>query len=236
MPADDVLKIPFSKRALDLALSSVALPLLAPVFLVVAILIKLSAPGPVFYKAMRAGYKGRPFGAWKFRSMHAGSDRHGAVTARNDPRVFAAGRILRAFKIDELPQLWNIVRGEMSIVGPRPEDVGIAAACYTPRQRKVLEVAPGLTGIPQVRFFPDLGAIDCEGMDPQQHYREVVLPLRLELDLEYVRRQSLWYDLYLIAATIFLILFKSWYVVLVGTRPIPVAKLKSLLSQAESGQ
>ncbi len=227
MAAEDRLKIPISKRALDLALCSIALALLSPLFLIVALLIKLSSPGPVFYKARRAGYKGRPFSAFKFRSMHLGSDRHGAITAQNDPRVFAVGRLLRTFKIDELPQLWNILRGEMSIVGPRPEDVEIAATCYTPRQRKVLEAAPGLTGIPQVRFFPDLGAVDTEGMDPQEHYRQVVLPLRLELDLEYVRRQSFLSDLYLIAATVFLIVFKSVYVAFAGTRTIRLEELRS---------
>jgi lipopolysaccharide/colanic/teichoic acid biosynthesis glycosyltransferase len=97
----------------------------------------------------------------------------------------------------------------MSIVGPRPEEIGIVEQCYTPRQRQVLNVAPGLTGLPQVRFFPELSIIDPGGMDPQEHYRKVTLPMRLEMDMEYIRRRSLWLDIKLIAQTVWLILSQS---------------------------
>jgi lipopolysaccharide/colanic/teichoic acid biosynthesis glycosyltransferase len=154
--------------------------------------------------------------------MHLHSDRHGSFTAKNDTRVFPVGRLLRLFKIDELPQILNILHGEMSIVGPRPEDIDTVEKCYTAEQRKVLEVAPGLTGFPQVRFFPELSMIDPAGMDPQEHYRRVILPMRLEMDLEYVRRQSVWLDLYLIGATMFLIAFKSWWVLIFGQKTLRV--------------
>jgi len=217
---EDRLRIPSAKRALDLILCSLALVFLGPLMLLVAALIKLSSRGPVFYHAMRAGYKGRPFAELKFRTMHLNADRHGSFTAKDDPRVFPVGRLLRLFKIDEMPQVLNILRGEMSIVGPRPEDTDTVEKCYSAEQRKVLDVAPGLTGFPQVRFFPELSMIDPGGMDPQEHYRRVILPMRLEMDLEYVRRQALGLDLYLIAYTIFLIAFKSWCVLLAGQKTV----------------
>lgn len=219
---EDRLRIPPAKRALDLILCSLALVFLGPLMLLVAALIKLSSHGPVFYHAMRAGYKGRPFAELKFRTMHLNADRHGSFTAKDDPRVFPVGRFLRLFKIDEMPQILNILRGEMSIVGPRPEDTDTVEKCYNAEQRKVLDVAPGLTGFPQVRFFPELSMIDPGGMDPQEHYRRVILPMRLEMDLEYVRRRSLWLDIYLIGYTIFLIAFKSWWVLLVGQKTVSI--------------
>lgn len=214
--------IPASKRALDLAICAFALPALAAVMVLAAVLIKVSSPGPVFYRAKRAGYKGRPFMALKFRTMRIGSDRLGAVTADGDSRVFAVGRILRLFKLDELPQIINILKGEMSIVGPRPEDFAIVQSCYTAEDMSVLDVAPGLTGLPQVRFFPELSVIDSGGMDPEDHYRRVVLPMRLGMDQEYIRRRSLVFDIYLIGCTLYLILIKSWSVLIFGTRRVSV--------------
>jgi lipopolysaccharide/colanic/teichoic acid biosynthesis glycosyltransferase len=212
--------IPASKRALDLTVCALALPVLAPVMALAAVLIKVSSPGPIFYHAKRAGYKGRTFLALKFRTMRIGSDRFGAVTADGDSRVFAVGRILRLFKIDELPQIINILKGEMSIVGPRPEDSAIVQSCYTAENMSVLEVAPGLTGLPQVRFFPELSLIHPGGMDPQDHYRKVVLPMRLDMDREYIRRRSFIFDVYLIGYTLYLILIKSWVVLIFGTRRV----------------
>jgi lipopolysaccharide/colanic/teichoic acid biosynthesis glycosyltransferase len=214
--------IPWAKRAVDLTLASLAMIVLGPLMLAAAVAIKLSSKGPVFYQAPRAGYRGQTFSELKFRTMHLGADRHGAFTAKGDPRVFPVGSILRLFKIDELPQILNILRGEMSIVGPRPEACEIVEQCYTPEQRKVLEVAPGLTGFPQVRFFPELSVIATGGMDPQEHYKQVILPMRLEMDLEYVRRQSFWLDLGLIAYTAWLVLVMSWWVLLFGARPVEI--------------
>jgi lipopolysaccharide/colanic/teichoic acid biosynthesis glycosyltransferase len=212
--------IPIAKRCTDIVLCCMALPLLGPLMLLAAVAIKLSSSGPVFYRAKRAGYKGHSFDELKFRTMCLGADTAGAFTARKDPRVFPVGTLLRLFKIDELPQIFNILRGEMSIVGPRPEACEIVDECYTPGQRRVLDVAPGLTGFPQVRFFPELSVIDTGGMDPQQHYRRVILPMRLEMDLEYVRRQSFWLDVSLILQTVGLILFKSWWILLFGSREV----------------
>lgn len=202
--------IPVIKRLIDVTICGAALVALAPVFLIAALLVKLSSPGPVFYKAKRAGYQGRPFELLKFRTMHVGADRHGAITGKSDPRVFPAGRIIRRLKIDELPQIMNVLKGEMTLVGPRPEDVGIVRSCYGPAQLRVLDVVPGLTGLPQVRFYPEFPVTEAAGMNPEEYYCKVILPMRLEMDLDYVRRQSLWLDLQLIFTTIYLIGFKSW--------------------------
>jgi lipopolysaccharide/colanic/teichoic acid biosynthesis glycosyltransferase len=223
MPSDKP-PIPFSKRALDLSLCALAMIVLGPVMLLAAIAIRLSSPGPVLYRAKRAGYKGQVFYELKFRTMRLGADRLGAFTAREDPRVFPAGKLLRLFKIDELPQILNIFRGEMSIVGPRPEAYEIVEECYTPEQRQVLDIAPGLTGFPQVRFFPELSVIDTGGLDPQDHYKHFILPMRLELDLDYVRRRSFTLDLYLIAYTAYLIVIKSWIVLLFGARTARISE------------
>ena len=201
--------MPWWKRATDLTLVLGALVFLGPLMLLAALLIKLSSRGPVFYVAPRMGLRGTRFGQLKFRTMHVGADRQGAFTAQGDRRVFAVGRWLRLFKVDELPQILNILRGEMSVVGPRPEDVATVDECYTVEQRRVLEAVPGLTGLVQVRFFPELSVVDPGGMDPQEHYRRVILPVRLEMDLEYIRRQSFWLDAILIARTSYLIVVKA---------------------------
>ncbi len=206
------------KRLIDVAVSVVALVLFSPAMALVALWIKLVSPGPVLYVARRAGLKGRPFGQLKFRTMNVGADRLGSFTALNDPRVIPGGELFRLLRLDELPQFINVLRGEMSVVGPRPEDPEIVAQCYTPRQREVLDALPGLTGIRQLRLFPDCAdVLQSHGVEnPQQHYREVVLPLSLAMDLEYIRRQGFWYDLYLLAATAFALGVKSWYVPLFG--------------------
>jgi lipopolysaccharide/colanic/teichoic acid biosynthesis glycosyltransferase len=201
----------FSKRVMDVVLSSAGLLLLWPILLLAAIVIKLSSRGPVFFIAKRAGLNGGAFGLLKFRTMYCGADRFAPCTAKHDPRIFPAGRILRLLKIDELPQLINVLRGEMSVVGPRPEDWNIVREHYTPAQREVLKVRPGLTGIPQVYFFPEIfWVIDSQEMDPQEYYYRFILPMRIDMDLEYIRTQSFRLDFYLIAATVYLILFRSW--------------------------
>jgi lipopolysaccharide/colanic/teichoic acid biosynthesis glycosyltransferase len=201
--------MPWWKRATDIGLVLLALVVLGPLMLLAALLIKLSSSGPVFYVAPRMGRGGVPFGQLKFRTMHVGADRQGAFTAQHDRRVFPVGRWLRLFKIDELPQILNVLRGEMSVVGPRPEEIGTVERCYTAEQRRVLDVLPGLTGLPQVRYFPELSVIDPGGMDPQEHYQKVILPVRLEMDLEYIRRQSFWFDAGLIIWTVYLIVVRA---------------------------
>lgn len=207
------------KRGFDIAVSGIALLILSPLFALVALGIKLSSPGAIFYVAPRAGRGNTRFGQLKFRTMHVNADRAGAFTAKNDARIFGVGKVLRLLKLDELPQLLNVLRGEMSIVGPRPEDVETVQTCYTPEQMRVLDALPGLTGLPQVRFFPDLSIIDTGGMDSQQHYKTVILPMRLAMDLEYIENRSFVYDLGLIVRTAYLIVVKAPWILVTGRVP-----------------
>ena len=197
------------KRALDtLCACGILLPLL-PLIALIAFAVKATSRGPLFYRGMRAGLAGRPFGQLKFRTMklhNAGS----AFTSKADPRVTLVGVLLRFFKLDELPQCINVLRGEMSIVGPRPEDLSVVDQLYTDEQLRVLSVKPGLTCSLQVRIFPDFTYDVPPGSHPEQHYRQVILPARLQEDLDYIDCMSLGGDIKIILQTIWCILFRSW--------------------------
>ena len=189
-----------TKRAFDIASAVLGLALLAPLFLVVAAWIKLDSPGPVFFRQERIGRGGTPFRIHKFRTMRieaAGP----ALTVGADPRITRAGSFLRRTKIDELPQLIDVLRGDMSVVGPRPE-VPRYVATYPPALRiKVLSVRPGITD-PASLQFRDESALLARAADPEREYREVVLPQKLRLAADYVDTASLGGDLRLIAATL----------------------------------
>jgi lipopolysaccharide/colanic/teichoic acid biosynthesis glycosyltransferase len=187
-------------RTLDLFASGVGLLLLAPVFLIVGLAIKFSSPGPAFFRASRVGQDGQIFKLYKFRSMYLDADRKGpAVTVRDDPRVTLVGRRLRRTKLDELPQLINVFIGEMSLVGPRPEDPQFVAH-YTPRQRQVLAVRPGITSPASLRYRDEEDLL--AGEDWEKTYREQVLPHKLDLDLAYLHQRTVWTDLSLILQTV----------------------------------
>lgn len=199
------------KRGLDCACALVLLVLASPVMVLIALAVKLTSAGPVFYRGERAGLRGIRFRQLKFRSMSVGRA-GGAFTTRGDPRITALGRLLRFLKLDELPQLINVLRGEMSMVGPRPEDFSVVAEYYSPEQLRVLSVRPGLTCLIQVRVFPDFTHDVPEGVDHEQYYRTVILPARLVVDLEYVDQMSLRLDLWIILYTIYCICLKSWII------------------------
>lgn len=192
------------RHLLDRVIAALALVALSPVLLAAAAGVALSSPGPVLYRARRAGRCGRPFTMFKFRTMHEGVG-GAAITASDDPRVFGFGSLLRKLKVDELPQLWNIVRGEMAIVGPRPEDPRIVAEHYTAEQWRTLEVLPGLTS-PGSLYYYTHGEALLHGNDPEAAYVEMLLPVKLDLDLVYVRRASLAYDIALVFRTAAVIL------------------------------
>jgi len=140
------------KRILDIAVALIGLVLLAPAFVVIAMLIKLDSPGPIFFRGRRIGLHGRPFHIFKFRSMVPDVPSKGAaVTCKDDPRITGVGKILRKTKLDELPSLVNVLRGEMSLVGPRPEAPAWVGR-YTPQQWTVLTVRPGITGLAQIKY------------------------------------------------------------------------------------
>lgn len=189
-----------TKRAIDLALALAGLLVLAPLLAVLALLIKLDDSGPVLYRGLRVGRNGVPFRMLKFRTMIADADRSGpSSTAGDDLRITHTGRLMRRFKLDELPQLLNVLRGDMSLVGPRPQ-VQWAVDLYTPEQRALLSVRPGVTDYASLRFR-DEAEILRGSADPDQAYMEKIAPLKMELGLHYVNSPSIVTDLKLIFAT-----------------------------------
>ena len=188
------------KRGFDVCCSAVALILLAPVMIAAAVGIRLSSPGPVLYRAQRAGRGGKPFVMFKLRTMHCRAVAGSSITAANDPRVFTVGRILRALKIDELPQLMNVLIGDMSIVGPRPEALDIVDRYYTPPFRTTLDVRPGLTSPGSICYYTHGEQLLQDG-DAEQFYAARLLPVKMALDLDYLQRSSLASDLAVIFET-----------------------------------
>jgi lipopolysaccharide/colanic/teichoic acid biosynthesis glycosyltransferase len=189
------------RRAFDVAAAGAGLIVLAPLFAVVAAAIRLDSPGPVFYRQERVGRGGRTFRMTKFRSMRTDADRVGGLlTVGADPRITRVGRWLRASKIDELPQLLDVVRGDMALVGPRPE-VPRYVALYTPEQRRVLDVRPGITD-PASIHYRDESEVLANADDPERAYVETVLPHKLAINLEYQDRRTLASDVGVILATL----------------------------------
>jgi lipopolysaccharide/colanic/teichoic acid biosynthesis glycosyltransferase len=189
------------KRAVDICASLVALIALSPLFLVLAILIKLTSRGPVFYRQNRVGRDARIFRILKFRSMVVDADRQGlGITAAEDERVTPFGKFLRELKLDETPQFWNVLKGDMSLVGPRPE-LPSYVAHYTPEQLRVLSVKPGITDIASIRYRHEEKLLK-RSADPDELYRHLILPKKLALNLQYIHCMSLALDLKLILETL----------------------------------
>lgn len=190
------------KRLFDAGLALAALLATWPLLLLAAIGIRLCSPGPVLYRAVRTGWRGRDFVMYKFRTMHARTEgRRQTITGAGDPRIFRFGQLLRRLKIDELPQLWNVLRGEMSIVGPRPEDPAIVRDHYTAWQRETLDVLPGVAS-PGSIFNYTHGDAYLRGDDVEGAYARDFLPIKLALELVYVRHRSFMYDLRLLLRTV----------------------------------
>ena len=189
------------KRAYDIVLSACGLAVVSPLLLVIAALIKLADGGAVFYRQPRLGLRGRPFDIWKFRTMVPGADRMGSlVTGDRDPRITGVGRILRKTKLDELPQLWNVLKGEMSLVGPRPE-VAKYVERYTPEQRQILNLKPGVTDLASLQFRnEELLLKDAE--DVEEFYVQHCIPRKLQLNLQYADKANLLNDTWIILQTI----------------------------------
>jgi lipopolysaccharide/colanic/teichoic acid biosynthesis glycosyltransferase len=188
------------KRIFDLMMSSVGLAVLSPVLVVIAFRIRRYDGGPVLYAGRRVGKDGTIFGMYKFRTMVMDADKiGGSSTPDDDPRITPVGKVLRRYKLDELPQLLNVVKGEMSLVGPRPQ-VQWAVDLYTTEERRVLSVLPGITDYASVRF-PNEGEILKGSTDPDRDYMEKIHPEKMRLSLEYVRDQSFLTDLKVLADT-----------------------------------
>lgn len=190
-----------SKRALDLAASLVGLMLLAPLLGSIALWIHLDSPGPVLFRQVRIGRYGVPFSIVKFRTMTVQRFAQAQLTVGQDARITRAGRLLRHYKLDELPQLINVLQGSMSLVGPRPE-VPRYVACYPPDVRRiVLSVAPGITDWASIHY-KDENAILGHAVDPEQAYIDTILPVKLEYYVRYVKERNFWTDLRIIVSTL----------------------------------
>jgi len=190
------------KRIFDFVVAGAGFVVLLPVLAVVALAVAVSSPGPVLFRQQRVGLHGRPFEILKFRTMANAPEGTGPlVTAAGDRRITPVGRVLRAAKLDELPQLWNVVRGDMSLVGPRPE-VAKYVALYPPGvAEKVLSVRPGITDEASIRYRDEAGIL-AVAADPERAYVEEVLPRKLEIYLRYAERHSLAGDLGILFRTI----------------------------------
>jgi lipopolysaccharide/colanic/teichoic acid biosynthesis glycosyltransferase len=195
-----------AKRCFDLFFAIPGLFLLLPLFIIVAIWIKLDSPGPIFFRQERVGLKGKLFRIFKFRTMCLDGEAKGRqITVGDDPRITVSGKFLRQYKLDELPQLLNVVSGDMSLVGPRPE-VPNYVSLYPPEVRSaVLSVPPGITDFASIEY-KDENAILGRADDPDKAYIEDIMPVKLEYYQRYVAERSLWVDFKLIIKTIMTIL------------------------------
>ncbi len=196
------------KRLVDACGALAGLIVLSPFFAIIAIYIRRHSPGPIFYRATRVGMQGRPFGMLKFCTMEQWHDarRLATVTAQDDPRVTPLGRRLRTSKINELPQLWNVLKGEMSLVGPRPEDPAIVAKWPESARREVLSVRPGVTSPASVLYRNEETLLSNGNV--MKTYLQSVLPTKLRLDQLYVRNRSIWLDLDVLGWTVLVLLPK----------------------------
>lgn len=189
------------KRFLDIAFSLAGLIVLSPVFAVIAVVIKFGSEGPVIFRQSRVGRLGKDFELLKFRTMSVNADSGGLLTVGNrDPRITGAGYYLRKYKLDELPQLVNVLKGEMSFVGPRPE-VRKYVEMYNDDQKKVLSVRPGITDEASI-LYRNENEILSNRDDPEAYYIEHIMPDKIRINLEYIQRRSVFKDIKVILSTI----------------------------------
>jgi lipopolysaccharide/colanic/teichoic acid biosynthesis glycosyltransferase len=211
-----------AKRVLDVCGAVLALLVALPLLLIVAVAIKLDSPGPVFFTQRRVGRDGGLFRLYKFRSMVVGSDAGPAITGKKDPRTTRIGRLIRPMRIDELPQLFNVLKGDMSLVGPRPEAPEFVEA-YTPEQRQVLALRPGITGPTQLAWMGE-SEMFPPGVDPAEYYVRTMLPAKLQSDLRYLRSRTLVRDIgYLIQTP-----FRLIECILIPSRLTSVVRMSGL--------
>ena len=193
------------KRLFDILVSFIGLIIISPIFLILGIWIKLDSKGPIFYKQIRVGRGNRDFFLYKFRSMRVGADKSGLITVGGrDPRVTRSGYYIRKYKLDEFPQLINVLKGDMSLVGPRPE-VRKYVEMYTPEQMHVLDVRPGITDLASIRYRNENELLE-KAEDPDKYYIEVIMQDKLRINLEYVKNHSFLYDIKLIFGTFWAII------------------------------
>ena len=189
------------KRLFDIIASFIGIILISPFLLIIAICIKLGSNGPIFFKQERVGFKGKHFLILKFRTMIVDAEKYGKqITVGKDDRITSVGKFLRKYKLDELPQLINVLKGDMSLVGPRPE-VPRYVKLYSKEQRKVLEVRPGITDLASLRYSDEndlLGTVK----NPEEYYVNIIMKDKLNLNLEYIDKGNVFYDIVIILKTI----------------------------------
>ena len=196
------------KRLFDIVASGLGLIVLSPLFPVIAIWIKLDSKGPIFYRQVRVGRYNRDFRIFKFRSMRVGSDKGSLVTiGGQNERITRAGCFIRKYKLDELPQLINVLIGDMSLVGPRPE-VRHYVNYWTPEQMHVLDVRPGITDPASIKYLDENELLE-KAEDPEKYYIEVIMQEKIKLYLQYVEKQSFLYDIALIFKTFWMIVTRE---------------------------
>lgn len=191
----------FAKRCFDILFAVLFLIVFSPVYLLTWIVIKIVSPGPAIYHARRVGLHGQLFTCYKFRSMRVDSGKVKLTTLQNDDRIFPFGNFIRKTKIDEMPQVVNILMGQMSVVGPRPEDEANASKIYVGEYRHILDVKPGLTSPASLYDYTH-----GEKYENEDDYEREFVPQKLQLELYYVRHQSFWYDIKLVLKTAWLII------------------------------
>lgn len=197
-----------AKRLFDILLSFIGLFIFTPILLLMAFLIKIEDRGPVFYRGVRVGRHGKSFRIFKFRTMVINAEKMGGPsTPADDPRITRIGRYIRKFNLDELPQFINVLKGEMSIVGPRPE-VPQYVEMFTEEEKKILNVRPGITDWASI-WNPDEGAVLAGSDDPEKVYLEKIRPEKIRLQLEYVRDHSVWVDFKIMFTTVKVHLFDA---------------------------
>lgn len=193
------------RRVIDIVVACFVLPLLSPLLVPISLAIVLESPGGPFYGGWRIGKGGRRFRMWKFRTMVKNADQTGgSITTRNDSRITKVGAFLRKTKLDELPQFFNLLLGDLTLIGPRPEDPGIVDK-YTPRQRQILEVKPGITGPTQLKYTMVEAQSITDEKDSERFYIEHLLDEKVLLDLEYIRKRTVLSDCRVVLQTIVLI-------------------------------
>ncbi|MAX66811.1 MAG: glycosyl transferase [Halobacteriovoraceae bacterium] len=193
------------KSLFDFSISIIAFTFFLPLFMVISALIKLGSKGPIFFKQVRVGKDGKEFKIFKFRTMITDAETKGLqLTVGKDPRITSIGHILRKYKLDELPQLINIIKGDMSFVGPRPE-VPKYVSMYNEEQKKVLQVKPGITDVASLEYINENELLK-DALNPEKMYIEKIMPAKLELNYKYIQNQSLFLDIKIIFQTIFKIM------------------------------
>ncbi|AZQ58496.1 sugar transferase [Maribacter sp. MJ134] len=188
------------KRIFDISSSIIGIILLIPFFIIISILIKLDSKEPIFYRQVRVGKNNKDFKLFKFRTMSLGSDKKSLITiGNNDPRITKPGVFLRKYKLDELPQIFNVFIGDMSFVGPRPE-VRKYVKLYTTNQLRVLSVKPGITDLASIKYSNENELLKNQ-KNPEKYYVEILMPKKLKLNIDYIEKRNLFFDIKLIVLT-----------------------------------